>query len=142
MSPRGSVPAYHRVKYIMCTPLRVGRDVGAMFTEEQEIGRLGGGSRARSQAKPGYREIPFQGTWETGRFPSLVRGEVPSRPRPSAQVRLGESHLWKHCDWRRSRGAGEDLHLELRVWGGIIHTTSHHRRVASCASGREILVDA
>lgn len=72
-----------------------------------------------------FIENSIQGTWETGRFPSHRPWRDPleaqSCPAPT-EIRLGrhpESHLWKHCDWRRSEGVGEDLHWKLRFWEGI-----------------------
>jgi len=81
-----SVLAYHRVKCIMCTPLRVGRDVGAMFMEEQEIGAL-----RLPGSTGGYREIPFKGHGKLADFPSHRpwRGFLeapPQRPDPLGRV--------------------------------------------------------
>lgn len=122
--------SYTIVKDMLYTPL-VGREsrchvhgIERPGGLKQE-GRLDGGPPPVGVVVPGLSRIPFKAHGKLADFHPIVRGgdplEAQSCPAPT-EIRLGrhpESHLWKHCDWRRSEGVGEDLHWKLRFWEGI-----------------------
>lgn len=122
--------SYTIVKDMLYTPL-VGRGSRCHVHGKErpgglkQEGRLDGGPPPVGVVVPGLSRIPFKAHGKLADFHPIVRGgdplEAQSCPAPT-EIRLGrhlESHRWKHCDWRRSEGVGEDLHWKLRFWEGI-----------------------